>query len=529
MLALALTGCGASHKQATTTVRAAPLETIFESDAELQADPAKTLDLFKHLGVDRVRVYIPWGQLGSRPPITPDPLSRMPPAGFEATNPASYQQAGWAIFDEIDREAHARGIGLDFTLGPPGPVWATGTGEPTGTPTSPTPIGIWKPSAADYGKFVQAVGTRYSGHYPDPEHPGQTLPRITFWAIWNEPNLGIDLAPQGIDRGKIEVSPQYYRRIVDAAWVGLRASGHGQDTILIGELAPQGRSVGPYPGNFDMMVPLRFVRALYCVDSSFHQLRGSAAADRGCPTTASASARFPAEHPGLFHASGVADHPYPQNQPPNELTPLEPDYADFAALPNLERTLDRVQEAYGSRTRFPIYSTEFGYKTNPPEKLIRAIPPATAAIYLNQAEYMSWKNPRIRSYDQYLLKDAPSGNFSTGLEFSNGTPKPTYAAFRFPVYLPVNTATKGQKLEVWGCVRPARSQGLSAGHPTTVHIQFEPAGGTSFKTARSVTVTDRDGYFDVLQAFPGTGTVRLEWPDPHGPSIVSRNVSLTIH
>jgi hypothetical protein len=523
LLALALTGCGgSSHASPTPTARHAPLETIFEADSELEADPAGTLDLFRRLGVDRVRVYIPWGALGSRPPLAPDPTSRTPPPNFDATNPAAYPQTGWAVYDEIDREAHARGIGLDYTLAPPAPVWATQPGEPPG------PVGVWKPSASDFGKFVHAVATRYSGHYPDPLHPGRKLPRISFWAIWNEPNLGIDLAPQAIDQGKVEVSPSFYRRIVDAAWSALQATGHGGDTIVIGELAPQGRSVGPYPGNFDMMVPLRFVRALYCLDSSYHELRGQAAAQRGCPTTAAASARFAAQHPGLFHAAGFADHPYPQNQAPNFANKLEPDYADFAALPNLERTLDRAQAAYGSSKRFDVYSTEFGYKTNPPEKLIRAIAPTRAAIYLNQAEYMSWRDPRIRSYDQYLLKDAPSGNFATGIETATGAPKPTYAAFRFPIWMPVSTASKGTALEVWGCVRPARSTGLQNGHPAKVEVQFRAAAGGEFKTVRTVSVTDPFGYFDVRQAFAGTGTVRLRWADPSGPAIFSRSVALTL-
>lgn len=522
LLALVLGGCGSTGAQTTTAARHEPLETIFESDVELQADPAGTLDLLRRLGVDTVRVYVPWGALGSRPPLAPDALSRTAPKNFDATDPASYPLSGWAIFDQIDREAHARGITLDYTLGPPAPVWATQRGQPPG------PAGVWKPSAADFKKFVQAVATRYSGHYADPQHPGRKLPGVKFWGVWNEPNLGIDLAPQAVDQGKLEVSPMFYRRLVDAAWQAFRATGHGHDTILIGELAPQGRSVGPYPGNFDMMVPLRFLRALYCVDSSYHQLRGAAAAERGCPTTAAGSARFAEEHPGLFHATGVAVHPYPQNQAPNVPNRLEPDYGDFAALPNVERTLDRLQEVYGSSTRFPIYSTEFGYKTNPPEKLIRAIAPQLAAVYLNQAEYMSWRDPRIRSYDQYLLKDSPAGNFATGLEFADGTPKPAYDAFRLPVWLPVTTIKKGQQVEVWGCVRGARYTGLQRGRSTHVDVQFRPASGGDFKRLRTVTVIDPYGYFDVHQAFPGSGTVRLRWTYPHGPAIFSRSVDVKV-
>jgi hypothetical protein len=514
-----LGGCGSSPSSAGPTTRQIPLESIFEADQQLDADPAGTLALMRRLGVDRVRVFVPWGGLGSRMPLAPNAFSRVWPRNFDATNPAAYPRAAWATYDAIVRDAAASGVALDLTVSSPAPLWATQPGEPAGGPT-----GVWKPSARAYGQFMQAVGTRYSGRYPDPLHPGKRLPRVAFWGIWNEPNLGIDLAPQAIENGRLEVSPVFYRRLVDAAWSALRATGHGRDTILIGELAPRGSTVGNVPGNFDMMVPLRFLRTLYCVDSSYRPLRGAAAAARGCPTTAATSSRFVAEHPALFHASGIADHPYPQGLAPNVLTPLEPDFADFAALPRLERALDRLQAAYGSSTRFPVYSTEFGYQTNPPERLIRAIPAQRAAYYMNWAEYLSWRDPRIRSYDQYLLTDAPSGNFSTGLESAGAALKATYYAYRMPLYVPVSTATRGQKLEVWGCVRPAHH----AGHrPPPVEIQFAPSGAR-FHTVRTVGLSDRYGYFDVRQGFAVSGTVRLRWSYPHGPTIFSRNAVITV-
>jgi hypothetical protein len=521
VVALAAGGPGGTSSANGPGPRTAPLTSIFEADVQLEADPVGTLELMHRLGVDRVRVFVPWGTIGGRPPIAPDPLSRVKPH-FDARNPGDYPASGWAVYDAIVRAAAARGIGLDFTLGPPAPVWATGRGEPPG------PVGVWKPSAVDFGQFVHAVGTRYSGHYPDPLHAGKNLPRVNFWAIWNEPNLGIDLAPQAVDRGKLEVSPVYYRAMVDQAWSALQATGHGGDTILIGELAPDGSTVGPVPGNFDMMVPLRFVRALYCVDSSYQELRGAAAAARGCPTTAAASAQFAADNPGLFHATGFADHPYTQGQAPNVPTPDEPDYADFAALPALESTLDRVQRVYGSSTRFPIYSSEFGYWTNPPNNGPRADKPQTAAAYMNWAEYLSWRDPRIVSYDQYLLQDPPAGNFPNGLEYASGARKPSYDAYRMPLYLPANSANKGAHLEVWGAVRPAHYSIGAGGRRQRVEIQFKADSGGGFHTIDKVPLTDPYGYFDVREAFPGSGSVRLKWSYLGGPAIFSRTAGVVI-
>ena len=125
---------------------------------------------------------------------------------------------------------------------------------------------------------------------------------------------------------------------------------------------------------------------------------------------------------------------------PNVATKNEPDYADLPKLPDLEATLDRAIAAYGLNIKFPLYDTEFGYQTNPPETIGRAINPTLAAYYMNWAEYISWSDPRVVSWDQYLLTDPPpsaKSNFDTGLEFANGTPKdPMYDAFRIPLYLP---------------------------------------------------------------------------------------------
>ncbi len=491
-------------------------ESIFEDEGQLHAHPAAALDLFRRLGVDRVRVYVAWNALA------PDPTSKTRPAGFDAADPGAYPQAAWAIYDTIVRDALARRFGIEFTIGAPPPLWARGPGDP-GHPAHPQ----WRPSAREFGLFMRALGTRYSGTY---RPPGSTtpLPHVGFWSIWNEPNFGPYLAPQTIDNSTIEVAPALYRGLLDAAWTGLEASGHGRDTILFGETAPAGETVGG-PGRFRDLVPLRFLRALYCVDASYRPLRGQAAAQRGCPATAAGSARFREENPALFHASGFADHPYSQGLPPNEPTPHEPDFAELADLPTVEHALDGLQRAYGSSVRFPIYSTEFGYQTTPPDREAGTVSPATAAEYLNWSEYISWRDPRVRSYDQYLLVDPPGGAFATGLLSATGVPKPGFYAYRMPIYLPVSSTNHGDALEVWGGARPARFARVAAHRPQRVQIQFRPASGGPFRTAGTVTLIDPYGYFDVLQRFPSTGSVRLSWSYPHGPTIFSRTVAITVH
>jgi hypothetical protein len=301
------------------------------------------------------------------------------------------------------------------------------------------------------------------------------------------------------------------------------------------------------------MRPLVFLRALYCVDARYRPLRERAALARGCPATAAGSRRFRAANPALFAATGFGDHPYMGLSAPNRPDPATKEYARLADVGRLERTLDRLQRIYGSARRFPIYDTEFGYLTSPPKHAtarVRYVSQRTAAAYLNWAEYISWRNPRIQSFDQYLLYDPlpalPTngwGSFASGLINYRRAgrlpiPKPTYYSWRMPLFLPVTSIRAGRSLEVWGCVRPATFATADTGQPQSAQIQFARAGahGASqpFRTLQSVSVGAAGCYFDVRVRVPGSGILRVAWQYPAlertlaGP-IYSRNVTVTIH
>ena len=526
-VALAVGGCAghSTRPAAQTPTRTRPLETIFEAQTELFQSPGPTLDTLKRLGVDRVKVFMPWSYLA------PDPLSHTRPH-FDAASPEGYPAGNWGIFDAIIREAAAHGIGLDVALEAPAPLWATGPNVPRGTASSF--LGAWEPSPKQFGMFVHAVATRYSGHYTPPGG-GPPLPKLDFWSIWNEPNYGQQLAPQAVSGSSVELSPALYRRLLDAAWSALQSTGHQHDTVLIGEIAPRGQTVGNQPGNFSGMVPLRFIRALYCVDSSLRPLSGAAATARSCPSTSAGSEAFVREHPALFQASGFAFHPYPQGFAPNVRTPDEPDYADLPQLGPLERTLDGAMAAYGSHVQLPLYDTEFGYQTSPPDTQAGTVSPGVAAEWLNWAEYLHWRNPRIASYDQYLMRDPvppPGGGpytaFATGLQTYTGQDKPTLASFTMPLYLPATKTASGHPLEVWGCVRPATTAARTSHRPQFVQIQYRSGPAGPCKTVDRVRLPKAYCYFDVRTTFPGSGSVRLSWSYPHGPVINSRIVAVTV-
>ena len=509
---------------------------VFQADGQVLTNPTGTLQTLRDLGVGMVRVNVTWNQ------IAPSALSTHRPKGFNASDPGAYAAGGWAPYDAVVRAAAADHITLDFTLNGPAPLWATGSGAPRGT------TGYfredWEPSAKEFGLFVKAVGTRYSGSYKPAGSP-TALPRVSFWSIWNEPNYGYDIGPQGIGRNQsIPNSPHIYRNLLNAAWGSLNATGHTtkRDRILFGEVTPHG--VNNW-GVFSNMKPLIFLRSLYCVDSNFHQLRGSTASAQGCPTTAAGSRAFRKQNPALFSASGFADHPYEEASAPNRPThlcgnklcvgsPSDPDFADLPQVPKLERTLDRLNAIYGSHSHFPVWSTEYGFRTRPPDPR-EGVSQADQALFMNWAEYLSYKQSRLFSYSQYALIDQPPpASFDTGLLNPNGSPKPGYAAYRMPLFMPSSSTRKGRKLEVWGAVRPASFAKMDTGQAQSVQIQFQAGGNGAFTTVDTVPIRNSRGYFDVHVAFPSSGTVRLAWTYPTGDpllsggTVFSRSVKITV-
>ena len=279
-VALAVAGGWLLHAPSRAYANTGQVE-MFQDDARLLAQPGPTLQQLRDLGVGVIRISLHWDSIA--------PNQRL--SGPDAADPASYP--GWGLYDEIVQDARKDGIVIDFSLGAPAPQWATGTGQP-----APGGFGGWKPSASAFRQFVQAAGIRYSGTYDpalDASVPGDPndLPRVSFWEIWNEPNFGMDLAPQAIKGSSVPTAASMYRGLLDAGWSALQTTGHGRDTIVIGNLDARGQAGKPsrgrpqgLPGNFGATKPLQFVRTLYCVDSDYKQLRGGAAAAVGCPTNA---------------------------------------------------------------------------------------------------------------------------------------------------------------------------------------------------------------------------------------------------
>jgi hypothetical protein len=523
---------------------------ILESDPLLLGYPVASLRTVQELGISTVRVSVRWQSLA------PDSGSFRSPRHFKAADPAAYSKSKWAPYDRLVRTAAQDGVSVDMDLTGGAPLWATGRDMPH---RHGYPFHNWAPSAAKFGQFARAVAIRYSGNYNpilrrlDPGSSAD-LPRVSFWSVWNEPNYGPSLSPQAPSgHPSTPYSPRLYRPLLSRAWSALHATGHGSDTLLVGELAPRG--VLSF-GKFAMITPLLFLRSLYCLNAHYRPLRGSLAVTEGCPTGSRGSRAFASRNPALFRSAGVADHPYMRWYPPNRekdqaqpngFKRLEPNYATLATIGHLERGLDRMLGAYHSHRKLPIWITEFAYITDPPAKANRSNPhrypsPATAAYYDNWAEYIAWKDPRIASFDQYLLQDAPQRRgsnhvgFPSGLIFASGRHKPGFNAFRLPLYLPHTTASSpAQSLEIWGAARPVDFAHMEdPGTPESVTILFKADGASQFLPLTVVPITSPEGYFETQLQIPTSGTIELSWTYPSdslplaGTTVFSRTQQVTV-
>jgi hypothetical protein len=520
-LGLSLSGARPERAAADTTEPSILMDDyafIYSSPAQVE----QNLEQVAALGVNTIKVSMVWGL------VAPDPFSYTEP-DFDATNPSDYPPGSWTRYDTLIEEANALGLSVYFQLTAPAPLWATDPDGVSGHEHAFSHV----PNADEFEQFVQAVGERYSGDYPAPStsagttatgvlsvlgnplstgtsaaDSAGTLPAVHMWGIWNEPNEIGWLSPQNVKRdGKLEPeSPELERGLINAGYRALIGTGHGSDTILIGETASGGK-----------ITTIPFVRDLYCVNAADEPLSGTAAALVDCPTSGDAQ-QFVADNPGLFGATGWAHHPYSFNHAPNTPFKTAPSTITLANLGVLERNLDRIDANYDEPGGLPLYITEWGYKSNPPNPFVKTSL-GEQETWLDEGWYMSYLMPRVKSMAQELLYDQPPiagkkpgtaaywANFDSGLEFDNGSPKPALDAFRLPIWLP--SEHTGSNVTVWAELRPA----AVADAPIAV-LEFEPPHSTTWTQLTRLETTSPEGFILTHVAIPDRGYVRLAWADP---------------
>jgi hypothetical protein len=397
--------------------------TIMQDDAQVRGATAETLDEFASLGVDIVKLNLYWDEVA--------PNGRRKPRGFDGADPGSYS---WGSYDSAISGIVARGMRPYLSLGGRGPDWATGKGGRRGTK---------RPEAKEFRLFAEAAGRHFS--------------QVEIWSIWNEPNLYSWLSPQRSNH--VPVSPSIYRRLYLAGHRGLRASGHENDTILIGELMPRGGT------DRRKIPPLQFLREMACLDGNYRQYRGRAAKLRGCRRV------------GRIPTSGLAYHPYTLAGGPR--VDEARDDAAIGQLGRVRSTLDALARRGKLPSRLKIWITEFGFQTRPPDPF--GTPLRRAPGLMDLSEWIAYRNRRVATYAQYTMRDNDA--WQSGLRFESGrAKKDVYAAFRMPLLV---RSLGGNAIEVFGALRSAT--GGSA------LVESKPPGG-SYRS-RGTAAVNRAGYF----------------------------------
>jgi Cellulase (glycosyl hydrolase family 5) len=429
--------------------------TTVEAPSELlfSGSPDAALDQIDELGATAVRIQMSWNL------VAPDANARSAPS-FNQTDPNAYPAANWARFDAAIDGARARGLNVLLTLTGGAPKWATAGKRDF----------LTRPNATAFGKFATAVGRRYGS-------------KVSWWSVWNEPNLGKLLKPiyQG-SRGRTLASPAIYRQLYLKAYAGLRTA-RVSAPVLIGELAPRGNSMrdnGTVP-------PLKFLRSMLCLDDGYRKARSC----------------------GKVPTQGFAMHPYTTSVGPR-FVPPNPDDVTIGVLSRLSRALDRAARAGALPGRLPIYVSEFGVQSYPDR--ISGVPLATQSDYRSIGEQIAYRNARVKSFSQYLLRDDRTidggyGAFESGLFLSRtGLAKPAFFGFRLPLVVNKVRPAGGSRVSLWGLVRPAHGRGGTL----EIQVKDRGRGWTRLATQRY----GGSGYWSRNATTRAGRQWRVSWTDP---------------
>ena len=513
---------------AVPTAHAGGLETVVQDDALLlhgSDEQVRTgFERIRELGFDRVRLTAGWSVLAPQADGPDRPA-------FDATDPAAYPAGNWAHLDRAVRMAREARVGVMIDIAFWAPRWATRE------PAEATGRFANEIDAGEYGKFAEAVARRYSGAWiplfdgatapPEPEpSPDRTLleelfkptrpasgsssadappptaeplPAVDVFTIWNEPNHPGFVRPQWkqVDGRWVPRSAEIYRDMVRAAYPAIKRAVPGS-RVLIGGTAAFGSSTP----NLSGVPPLRFLRALACVDDELRPVSTG---------TCEGFQRLPGD--------GWAHHPYSLRTTP-DVDPRDRDKLPVAATGRLAATL-RALVAAGrlAPAVADLYMTEYGYETNAPD------PRAPFALgeqarLLAWAEFIATSDPAVKMWPQFQLYDRPSeaprpglsqfADWQSGLFFADGSPKPSAAVYRTPVFA---SCGSGGRVSVWG-----RFHGASSMTSAIVETRSAPGGWSAAPGRAAAAVPPGGAFTRTLRHQPGA-SYRLRWTSSEGERV----------
>ena len=375
-----------------------------DDGAVLENGPAPTLafwlDRARALGSSFVRLDVSW--VGIEPSH---------PTGADIANPRSPGYS-WSPLDANVRAAAAHGQTiLLLVLGTPS--WADGSKPPAGVNPA-----VWFPNAERLGAFAHALATRYSGHFPDPLHPGHTLPRVRYFQAWNEPNLPSFLLPQWsrAPGGPWKaVSPAIYRSMLNAFYAGVK-SVQPSGVVLSAATGPYGDPPGEGQGR---MAPVTFLEGLFCLNASLGPQR--------CPNPP--------------HLDVLDHHPYAISPTASAREPGDVSVPDLGKIQRILDAAERLRRVFPAGPK-PLWVTEIDWTSGHPDT------PAIQARYLALAFYELWRQGVTHVF-WYTLRDPlepPNSYRDAGLYYYDGSAKPAVAAYRFP-FVAVHSS---QGVTLWG-------------------------------------------------------------------------------
>jgi hypothetical protein len=289
----------------------------------------------------------------------------------------------------------------------------------------------------------------------------------------------------------------------EAAYSSLKAVD-AQNQVLLGGLSSRGAA---HPGPTRNIPPLRFLREMACVDDHMQPLHDPACAGYK-----------------PLQADGFAYHPYSFEAAP-DVVYGGPDTVHLADLGRLSDVLGQLHDSGRITTDLPIYLTEFGYESKPPDTG-RGVPPETQARYMSLGAFEAWRDPDTRMFAQFLFQDiADPHSYQTGLLYPNGQSKPALQAFKLPFWAQAKEANGQPYVSIWGQVRPDSG-------PQSVALEVQRADGTwhtipslppagepdgrSCPAQDEQFLTDDDGFYLRVVPYQGVLAYRARWMRPDG-------------
>lgn len=314
-------------------------------------------------------------------------IARTQPA--QPTNPAD-PAYDWRATDDLVRGLKARGVPTLVTVYGT-PDWAAlfGGSRCTSPANWPLYCQARAPAPIKLGQFLKAAATRYSGTYR-PTAGAEPLPRVTLWEIWNETNNRNFLVD-----GRRKPSATVYARMLRESAKALR-----------GVARPKGYKVTVIAGGVGGRLGIKHA-------DFFRQLARS--------QTCRASA-------GRVCFDAISIHAY--NQKPRLGLQDRPG-AGFFSVGNFGQFTRLVKQLWPSRS-FPIYVTEFGWQTSPPDPTPVAVTLSQQSRFLRDTvQTFRARHPRVKALVWWLMEDDQDivGNWQSGLRFLNGPTKPAFATF----------------------------------------------------------------------------------------------------